>query len=96
MQEQTEAGNTIDIFRGIRCAVLETMFSFCFARELNMLDAPGFHSELEESMHISVPTIPLIKHIHALKYVVKMVPPSLLLKLQPELKSYVDMRAVCI
>ena len=57
-----EEGKTFDLFRAVRCSVVDVISSVCFGRNLNTASIPQFDAPLMHALHTTIAMVPAMKH----------------------------------
>ena len=88
-------GEPVAVFRAFRCCALDTITSFCFARNVGATGATGFRDPIEHAMGVGLPLMAFFKHFPTVKNILNALPPDVAIFLNPEISGYVNLRKVC-
>ena len=88
------AGEPVAVFRAFRCCALDTITSFCFARNVGATNAPGFRDPIERAMDVALPLTAIFKHFPIVQNILSALPPDVAVFLNPELSGFVNLRKV--
>jgi cytochrome P450 len=77
-------GRPVDLLFALRAFTMDMVTSFCFARTVDAMSAPGFAAPIVQAMDASSPTFVLLKHFPLFRKFLFSLPPWLAIKLSPE------------
>jgi hypothetical protein len=89
-QESNEPAN---LHLAFRCAAMDIITSYCFAKSHNTLETPGFKNHIIMGIQNSWSMSWLIRYVPWLVAVLRAIPVWLLLRMNPQLKGITDLRS---
>jgi hypothetical protein len=87
-------GTSSDLFLGLRCFTMDTITSFCFARSVNAIAAPGFRAPIVEAMEACLPSFVLFRHFGPIRKFVMGLPAWLSVILSPATAGLVHLQQI--
>lgn len=76
-----------------RSTTLDIITSYCFDRSYGAITFPSFEHPIIVGMQASIPILWLFKAFPIMHYIFPVIPDSLIVKINPITKGYVDLRA---
>lgn len=81
-----------DLFLGFRCFTNDVILSFCFARNVGAISAPGFRAPIIEAMDVSLPVFLVFRNFPSIRRLVLSLPPWISVWLSPAAAGLLQVR----
>jgi hypothetical protein len=94
LERNDAAGESSDLFFGLRCFTMDTITSFCFAKSVDALGEPDFKAPIIEAMEASLPAFVLFKHFSLIRKAVFNMPPWLSIRVSPQTAGLVQLQQI--
>lgn len=96
LAKRYENGESSDMLMALRCAAMDVITTFCFAKSIETLDEPGFQAPLIIAMESTLPSFLLFRHFPLIRWMVFSMPPWLTMITAPKMKGLLDLQKVRI
>ena len=94
LAEQNAQGKSSDLLFALRAFTMDMVTTFCFARTVNAMNAPGFRAPIVEAMDVSSPTFVMLKHFPLFRKTLFSLPPWLAIKASPETAGLTNLQVI--
>jgi hypothetical protein len=89
-------GKSSDLYLGFQCFSADTISNFLFSTCFDQMSFPDFQGDIVVGGDIAMPYVTLSKFSIVFIWILRYLPPSILMVLNPSLKGLVVFRTVCL
>ncbi len=93
---ESRPGKSSDLYFGFQCFTADITTSFLFATCFDQISFPDFQGDIVKGIDMCMPTVTMAKHSLLFLWIVRYLPPSILMLLAPSLKGLVVFRKVSL
>jgi prophage DNA circulation protein len=89
-------GKSSNLYLGFQCLSADTITNFLFSTCSDQLSFPDFQGDIVTGVDIAMPTVTLAKYSAIVVWMIRYLPPSILMVLAPSMKGLVVFRSVSL